>query len=114
MELSGHVRIENMKIGLIFIIIFFLVIPYTVNKDTFQINTAVMSKSQHNAPCPQKSSNNARMQCNSNITCIASVLFNIHSNLQLQLGLITFIYLVVLCLGFKTPIYKPPKLSLQA
>lgn len=72
-----------------------------------------MDTLQHKNPCTQKAPINARTQCNSG-AYVMSEAFNIDLKLQSQLSLIIFfINLIVLCSGFKTPIYKPPKISLQ-
>ena len=84
--------------------------PYTLNSDTSQISSVVMDASRHSSPCSQKSPNNTSTQCNPNVAYVTSALLYIHSSLPLQLGMmIFFTYLVALCSGFNTSIYKPPK-----
>jgi hypothetical protein len=99
---------------LIFIAVLFIATPYTINKDISLKNSVEMAALQQNAPCSQKSPTTPYTQCNPNGTYVFSTLLNIHENLQLQLGLmIFFTYLAALCSGFKTSIYKPPKIVLQ-
>ncbi len=99
-----------MKIFLIVIIMFTIVMPYTMKQSTFQTSSVVNYFLQQDSPCPKKTINNVFIQCNSNASYVNSKFFNTQINLPLQSGLISFfIYKTALCLGFKTPIYKPPK-----
>lgn len=100
----------SMKIYLIFITILLVGMPYTIAKNLSQINSIGIHMLQDNNSCSEKSPNNTSTQCNSSMTYAVPNFLYISSDLKLQLSLIIFfIYFITLCLGVKTPIYKPPK-----
>ncbi|KTD59364.1 hypothetical protein Lsan_2268 [Legionella santicrucis] len=98
----------GMKKYFIFIVLFVVAFPYTNNNEITSPET--VAASGYTIQCSQKAPTST-IRCNLSQNYVIPTLLNLSKTLSL-LSLLSFtLCLLILCTGFKTRIYKPPRRS---
>lgn len=98
-----------MKKYFIFIILFVVAVPYAIN-NKITTNPGTMAASGYTIQCSQKAPT-LTIRCNLSQNYVIPTLLNISKTHSLLCLLSFTLCLLILCTGFKTRIYKPPRRS---